>query len=311
MVITVDKTRTDGTAHNFLNNLKTDIPIVLVARSENLDFNEQVLSLAGKKWVLANFNELGWDWSMEFGHHFGVNTDKFPNAFNYEKWKVFDDFVRDNPPVLTFERELLKEDIKNNVLPICYPCFINPQPIQTKEEFNNRILEVFYSFGISHEYRKTIQGNIWAKSSQYGYSVCDNLFLLDHFIHFEKDNRKWLSVHIPWWARQPIEVITERNGWAKISISPAGSGRNCFRHSESPVNSVMLMWDDNLAWHEEWVHGVNCLKCEQGKEVETCIEWLAKDELYDIYLNGMITVDKYRVNNYLNYLEQQIKTICE
>jgi hypothetical protein len=307
MIYTVSKTRNDGVGHRLAELLNIDKPIVFVSLQEDLDFNEDILGLAGKPYVLMSFIEMGYDWDRKEGHHFGVNTQNFPNTFHYETWKVFDEFVRDNPPVITFCREALEKDITPKYQPISYPCFIAPQPIQSEDEFNNRIFEVFNTFGISHEYRKELHGQIWQQSGKHGYSVADNLYILDHFIQYEK-GRKWASIHIPWWARQPIEVITERNKSAKIGISIAGAGRSCFRHTEIPTVSAMLMWDDNLAWHKGiWEHGVNCIKCEQGKEIETAMEWLQKPkELYQIYVKGTETVDQFRFDNYVPYLQNLI-----
>lgn len=308
MIITVSKTRNDGVGFELAQRLNVNIPIVFVSLQEDLDFNENILSLKGKPYCLVSFVELGYNWDRTNSHQFGVNTEQFPDVFHIDSWKVFDDFVKENPPKISFYREMLQSQVSDTVLPISYPCFIPPQPIHTKEQFNNRIWEVFYTFGISHEYRKELHGAIWANSGKYGYCVADNLYLLDHFITNEKNPHKWVSIHIPWWARQPMEVITERNGSAKISISIAGAGRSCFRHLESPTNSAMLMWEDDTAWHkQDWIHGVNCIKCEQGKEIETAIEWLNKpDELYNIYIEGMKTVDKFRFHNYIPYLEDLI-----
>lgn len=307
-VITVSKDRNDGTGYALSEKLNVNIPIVFVSLSEDLNFNEQVLELAGKPYCLCSFVEMGWSWDRKQGHQFGVNTQDFPQVFHWDKWKVFDDFVKDNPPLISFYREALQEQITDKLLPISYPCFIPTQPIHTYEQFCNRPLDVFYTFGISHEYRKELHGAIWANSGKYGYTVADNIYLLDHFIEKENNPHKWASIHISWWARQPIEVINERNGSARISISIAGAGRSCFRHTEAPANSVMLMWDDNLAWHQkEWIHGVNCIKCKQGEEIETAIEWLGMPKLlYEVYLKGMETVDKFRFENYVPYLQNLI-----
>ena len=303
MIYTVSKTRNDGVGHRLAELLNVDIPIVFVSLCEELDFNEDILNLAGKKYCLISFVELGYNWDRTEGHEFGKNTQDFPQVFHWYKWKVFDDFVRDNPPAISFYREALQEQITEKLLPISYPCFIAPQPIQSEDEFNNRIFEVFNTFGISHEYRKELHGQIWQQSGRHGYSVADNLYILDHFIQYEK-GRKWASIHIPWWARQPIEAITERNKSSKIGISIAGAGRSCFRHTEIPTVSAMLMWEDDLAWHKGiWEHGVNCIKCEQGNEIETAIEWLQKPkELYQIYLKGIETVNQFRFDNYIPYL---------
>lgn len=308
MIYTVSKDRNDGAGYALCEKLNVNIPIVFVSLSEELQFDERVLELAGKPYCLISFVEMGWSWDRAKGHEFGKNTQDFPNVFHWDKWKAFDDFVRDNPPAISFYREALQEQITDKLLPISYPCFIAPQPIHSKEEFSNRKWEVLYTFGISHEYRKELHGNIWAKSGKYGYTVCDNIYLMDVFIEREKNNHKWASIHIQWWARQPIEVITERQLDSKIGLSPAGAGRNCFRHLEIPTASVMIMWEDETAWHQkDWIHGVNCIKCKQGEEIETAVEWLNKpDELYGIYVNGVNTVDKFRFNNYIPYLENII-----
>lgn len=308
MIVTVDKVRNDGAGYALAQRLNVNMPIVFVSLSEELDFNEQVLELAGKPYCLISYVEMGWSWDRTKGHEFGKNTHEFPEVFHLDKWKVFDDFVRDNPPTISFYRELLQEQVTDKMLPISYPCFIPQQPIHTFEEFNNRAFEVFYSFGISHEFRKNIHANIWTWSSKYGYTVADNLFILEHFLANETNPRKWASIHIPWWSRQPIEVITERMMSGKIGISPAGAGRCCFRHLEIPTVSPMIMWEDNTAWHQnDWTHGVNCIKCEQGTEVETAIEWLKHpSELYKIYLKGIETIDKFRFDRYVPYLENII-----
>lgn len=308
MIYTVSKVRNDGAGYALAEKLNVKMPIVFVSLSEDLDFNEAVLELAGKSYCLISYVELGWGWDRKLGHRFGVNTQDFPKVFHWDKWKVFDDFVRDNPPLISFYRELLQEQVTGKILPISYPCFVPQQRVHTFEEFNNRIFEVFYSFGISHEFRKNIHANIWTGSSKYGYTVADNLYLLEHFIANDSNPHKWASIHIPWWSRQPMEVITERMMSGKIGISPAGAGRCCFRHLETPAVSAMIMWDDNTAWHQkDWIHGENCIKCEQGTEVETAIEWLKHpDRLYKIYLNGMQTVQKFRFENYVPFLENVI-----
>lgn len=307
MIYTVSKDRNDGVGYALAEKLNVKYPIVFVSLQEELNFNEEVLSLKGKPYILIDFTELGYDWDRNFGHHFGVNTDRFPNQYKLETWKVFDDFVRENPPVLTLCRELLMNDVTATTLPICYPCFLPPHPIQSYEQFNNRPFETIFSWGLSHEYRKTLHGLIWQMAGKYGYSVCDNLYYINGFLQHEGSNKKWLTLNVPHYARIPMEEFIKINGMAKISVSIAGAGRNCFRHTESPVNSAMLLWEDNLAWDYKWEDGVNCIKCTQGSEINTIIEYLNKPELlYEIYKKGVETVDFYRFENYIPFLERQI-----
>lgn len=297
----------DGSACDFLQKINTEIPIVLISWAENFVFNDALLSV--KDYVLVCFCEYGYDAVMDDTHIWGVNSYKFPRYYS-EGYRQFDEWVRYNPPKIFFKRELLKKEARGNIHPIQYPCLHEIPPVQSKEQFDNRVLQVFYSFGISHEYRKELHALIWAKSGAYGYAVADNLYLLNQFIEAEKTPKKWLSVHIPYWARQPIETIIAINGLAKVSISIAGAGRVCFRHMESPINSVMYMWEDEIKWSYDFIHNANCIKSKQGREVETIIEALENPNLYDIYLAGVETVKKYQVTEYINnYLKPLIEKI--
>lgn len=303
MIIVSDKRgRTDGTAHNFLQRVNTDIPLVLVARVEDFEFNDEINGLTGKKWILVDYVENGWDWDMKNCHQWGVNTQShFGNIFPGEEWRRFDNFIKYNPPALILQRELLKPYVSDTVKPISYPCWNEIHPVQSKEEFLARPLEVMFTWGLSHEGRKVIHSDIWRKAGKYGYSVCDNVYYLNYFLQHESHPRKWFTANIPHYARLPIEEILKINGISKISISPAGAGRGCFRHAESPVNSAMLMWEDDIAWPYEWVDFVNCLKCKEGFEVPTIIEALEhQDELYEIYLAGVETCKKYHWENYIS-----------
>lgn len=309
MVIANKTGATDGVAAKLVEKINSPYPVVLVSRMDGFVFNDELLNLQGKEWVLFNYTEMGYDWKFN-AHHWGINTNTF-DFMQGDEWGKLDDFIKNNPPKVSFVRELLNEDVKENVHPISYPCFLPPQPIQTKDQFNKRHFQTIFSWGLSHEYRKTLHADIWRKAGKYGYSVLDNLYYLNGFIEHEGNPKKWLTVNIPWYSRIPMEEFIKINGLAKISISIAGAGRSCFRHCESPVNSVMLMWEDNTAWHQkDWVHGFNCIKCEQENEIETIIEWLDKpNKLYDIYVNGVNTVARFRFDSYIPYLEKLIQQV--
>lgn len=310
-VIIVDKNgRSDGAAYNFLQKINTDIPIVLVSRVEDVVYNPELDTLKGKPYVLIDFVELGWNWDMDYGHHWAHNTDKFPEVFRSDGWKVFDNFVDNNKPIITFQRELLQESVSEKLVPICYPCIIDKVPLQSREQFNMRMLNVFFTWGLSNERRKWLHAKIWKKSSNYGYGVCDNIYYLKGFLQNESNPNKWFTCNIPHYCRLPVEEIMMLNGISKLSFSLPGAGKNCFRHSESPINSVMLMHDDETAWHQkDWVHNYNCVKCEDGEEIQAAIEALNNQDLYDIYVNGVMTVDKFRVERYTKeYIEPLIKS---
>ncbi len=67
--------RSDGLAFNMLQRVDVDVPIILVSRVEDMKLNDRLLKL--KDYVLIDYVENGWDWSMDYGHQWGKNTDKF------------------------------------------------------------------------------------------------------------------------------------------------------------------------------------------------------------------------------------------
>jgi hypothetical protein len=303
MLINADKSgKTDGTAHNFLQRMQTDVPVVLVSRVQDFEYNDAIDELIGKKWVLVDYVENGWDWDMNESHEWGINTKShFGYIFPGEQWMRFDNFVKYNPPALILQRELLKSQVSDTVKPISYPCWYEIPPVQSRDEFLARPLEVMFTWGLSHEGRKVIHSDIWRKAGEHGYSVCDNIYYLNYFLQHESHPKKWFTANIPHYARVPMEEILKVNGISKISISPAGAGRGCFRHAESPINSVMLMWNDWIAWPYEWKEGENCLKCYEGFEIQAIIKALNQpDKLYEIYLSGVETCKKYYWENYIN-----------
>jgi hypothetical protein len=290
---------TDGVMYNVLNRINTEIPIVLVTRPDDFKFNEDLRRL--DKYILVDMVENGWNFDWARGtHFFGNNTEYFADLFPSEEWMKFENFVVGNQPIKYLKREMLKQDATDYYQPINYPCWSEIPTPQTREDFNSRPFEVFFNFGISHEYRKELHGEIWKKSGFYGYSVCDNYQQLNGFLAHEGNSKKWLSIHAPHYYRLPIENVLQINGMAKISVSLPGAGRSCFRHAESPVNSVMLMRKDDMKWSYDWIDEVNCIKCEEGEEIATMIEYLASYRLYDIYLQGVENCKNYCIDNYIN-----------
>lgn len=317
MIITADANgRTDGTAHRFVQMIKSELPIVLVSRCNDFVFNTSLNRI--KDYILICFTEYNWDWDRKNTHKWGVNTKDFSSLFPSDEWNKFDDFVAKNPPKLTLKRELLKKDKSSTLLPIEYPNWVEKQPIQTKEQFNSRLIEVFFYWGHSHECRRQLHGNIWLNSSVSGYSVCDNLYYFENFMKEEKGS-KWVTFNMPHYGRTDIKNLMMINANSKLSVSLPGAGVKCFRSTgESPINSVMVCQEDTLAWTFDWVDGFNCIKVPNDGSIESIRgigvsteipvleNSLKRDDLYDIYLNGVETADKYYCPNYISYLEKII-----
>lgn len=294
---------------NVIAGIKSDIPLVLVTRLENFVFNEELLTLG--RYVLVCMSEYGWDWDLEKSgtHIWGYNTSEFPHFKDNPEWKKFDKWVASNKATLFFKRELLKKDANNWLLPIDYPNYQEPYPIQTKKEFDSRPLEVCMMWGRSSEHRTRVHSEIWANSSKNGASICDNIYQFNAFLQHESNSKKWATFHQPHYQREDIKQLLIINGLSKLSISLWGCGVKCFRSTgESPVNSIMVKYKDNLKWSEDWVHGYNCIEVEVRNEIFGIESALKRDDLYDIYVKSVETSNKYHFHKYTkNYLNTLIQ----
>lgn len=305
MIIIADRNgTTDAAYHTLVKHLRVDLPIVMVSWAENFIFNEELLNI--KDYCLVCYCEYGYDhdFSKTGTHIWGKNSENFPRYYN-RGWIAFDNWVKNNPPKIVFKRELLQKDRTESILPIDYPATFPAIPIQSEEEFNNRPVSGFMYFGRSHEDRLRLHSDIWRNASKYGYSVCDNIYLFEGFMANES-GKKYISVHVPHYERLPLENILYINGKSKIGVVPFGAGQKTFRAAEVSANAVMLMWEDDLAWQEDWTSGVNCLKCKPGMEVEAIEKYVNDPILYQIYQRGVETWKQYHVGNYIPRLEKII-----
>jgi hypothetical protein len=319
-IIKADKQVTDGTMYNCLYGLDINKSILLLSRTDELDFNQEILSLKGRDYVVVDFIENGWDFTSDETLFIGTNTDKFP-FLKGVGWERLHDFISDNPPVGTFKRELLLKDRAKNIYPIEYPCFQDDYELQLRDSFNNRPITAFNYWGRSHEARLMLQGKFWEHAAKKGYSVCDNVYQFNHFMHHEKDSKKLVSFHLPFYSRVDIKELMKINAISKLSISLPGAGIKCFRSTgESIVNSVCLLPEDNLAYSYPFIDGENCIKFSNNKDVTGLkSQWdvlgkveeaIKRDDLYDIYLEGKKLADWYRWDNYSrNYLEPIINNL--
>lgn len=290
--------------------VESKYPIVIVTKLENYVFNEELLNL--DKYILVCGVEYGWNFPLEKTgtHIWGQRFKHFDFGFSDLEWVKFDDFIAKNPPLIVFKRELMDMPHPDNYYPINYPCWYNIPEIQSREEFNARPLQANFIWGLSHEYRKILHGEIWQRSGEFGYVVCDNISNIVPFIQKEDNPNKWVTANVPYYARHDMNIITSVNTLSKISISISGAGRHCFRHSESPMASIMYMWGSGIKYSYEWINGVNCIMSEQGKEIETIIEALKNPNLYDIYVKGVENCRNYSVDNYRkNYIEPIINKL--
>lgn len=279
-----------------------DAVIVVVCYKANYHFNVGLNSIT-KPIILMDFTEFGWDagtnknvlgeggYFTQFGH---LNTDE---------WKKLDQWAQDHPAVLHFKRELFHKDRTTRLIPIEFPCVIPARPIQTKEEFDARPIEVFNCWGLSHPSRQRLHGDIFRNAHETGINAIDAW-------HHRIEGRVWATIHIPHYDRKPMGEVMDWNHRAKISVSLPGAGVKCFRSAESPVDSIMARQKDELAWSIPWIHCLDCITLTPGNEFEELETATKRNDLYEIYRSGQATIDRYRSVRYVNeYVKPAIESV--
>lgn len=297
-----------------------DFTAVVVTKRDGYEFNPELMNIKGP-WVMFDFCEYGHDWDQKETHLFGVNTGYgfgFEKYLNSHFWIKFCHWVRENPPLIYFKRELLEKDRTSNILPIEYPCFYPiPEP-QSFEDFSARPIDVSYLWGESHPDRVSLHIDMYLNQSKYGYHLLDNAMHIEGCFNDVPAGKRsvWLSQKVPHYARYSMEDVLMIGSASKISISMPGAGVKCFRHAESPINSVMLKTKDELAWSYPWIDQLNCIVAYKNdvllrSKIQSNERF--KKALYSIYWEGVDNCRNYHIDNYIpNYVLGKIEeALCK
>jgi hypothetical protein len=270
-----------------------DVVIVSVSNIGNFQLNPSLHNIT-KPIVVVDFMEYyGSQLGKTQTHLFGVH-----DAYEGDNWRSFHQWLVDHPPILYFKRELLESDRSARVLPIEWPCQIPAVTLQSKAEFDARPFQLYFSWGYSNPLRPRLAGEIYGLMAG-GYHI-DVIASHDHIdAKLHSTGRRWISVHTPHTHRLPINEIMRRQSQSKMSVSLPGAGRCCFRSVEAPVNTVPVMLDDGHAWSHPW-NRTNCIlinQVEMGKQLE---QETQREDLYNLYTEAQVNIDRYRSNNYAN-----------
>jgi len=311
LVISPDASGTiDGTLHyHVLAHLPTtegmaacDAVVVPIAYHGDYRFNPGLLAIK-KPVILLDYLEMGWD-AGDKENVLGRGALKQFGHLASEEWSKLDAWVRDHPPVLTLKRELHQRDVSYTIQPAEFPCLRPLPPLQSKAEYDARPIEVFFSWGLSHPSRQRLHGDIFRNAHDSGIHVVDGWHQDGHF-----EKRTWATIHSPWYARQPIDVVDTWNSRAKISVSLPGAGQKCFRSAEAPRGSIMALQDDMMAWSYPWENYKNALWLVPGSEFKNLTLVTDRADLYDIYANSQQTCAKYFAPTYArDYLAPTISS---
>lgn len=215
------------------------------------------LQRSGKPIVVFDYWEIGWD--------------KDASGLPFPEMNLFHDRV-----VAYFKRELAKNDT-HGWHPIDFYNGWEWPTIDTYEQFCARPIDVMMCYGLSHPIRPKVHAAIMT-SGLWTY--------IDQPEYIKHENGPFaLCMFRPHYARVSQEQLLPLQAKSKIVISLPGAGIKCFRHLESPLNSVMAMPVNNLVWQAGWDQ-TNSIQVD-GEWPHTLKQELDNPEaLYQKYLNG-------------------------
>lgn len=285
-----------------------DLVLVPISLMHKYAFNDSLVRMR-KRWVLLDFLEFGWNVS-DRTHLIGRGELSNYGHFSTQAYAEFERWVDDNPPVMTFKRELMQQDVSTVLRPIPLIGRWLPMPaVQSKEVFLRRPIEVFFTWGLSHPSRPAFHGKIFMNAHDLGYRVLDNLNDWDRW-----EGKTWVAAHVPHYRRHRMEEVMQWQQHAKVSVCLPGAGRVCFRHMEAPVGSIIAMVRDGIAWPHPWRDGENCMLLDEGNEFESLVKRLKEtspDTLYQMYAECQKTAARYSGQSLVNdYIVPTLQELC-
>lgn len=276
------------------NQVKTepeaDAIIVPITWMPEFQFNEELERIT-KPVIVVDMFEYGSNWSGGHTHLFGTDSDALSASLE-APYNRFSEWVASRQPVLYFKRELLAKDQTERVKPIEWPCYLPISPIQTREEFEKRPIEVLNWWGYSHDSRPLLHAAIFKAMVTHGINV------LSDWKHVPS-NRSWASIHVPHYNRVSIEIIANWQFQSKITTALWGNGRKCFRHGEL-VDTIMALPCDNLAWSFPWENNTNCIRLHENFIFADLQASTHRPNLYEIYVAGQENMARYQSARYVN-----------
>lgn len=186
--------------------------------------------------------------------------------------------------------------------------------IDTREEYNARPIDIFFSWGYSNESRPRLMGELLRQAGKFGAHFCLTADDLNRSLE-EKRERIFALLFTPHYRRIHISDLMKWQQRSKVSISMFGAGRKCFRCAEASYNSLMAQQAPNsLQWSYPWEPGDNCIHLpnqatdaaheiyvsEEIQSVSNLYGALRVNQgsLYDIYLKCVENSKNYRNEQY-------------
>lgn len=187
-------------------------------------------------------------------------------------------------------------------------------PIDTREQYEARPIDLLMSWGYSSESRPRLYGELMRKAGKFAAHFALTDEDVDRSLE-DKRQRIFALLFAPYYRRIHIDRILRWQQQCKLSISLRGCGLKCFRCAEASYNSLLVQQTPWVVqWSFSWVGGCerepNCLGLPNTPEgeidgdasMDMLYAWLRVNQgsLYDIYLRCIENGKNYRMDNYSN-----------
>jgi len=274
-----------------------------------------------QKHILAHLPELPVDivpisWFPNF-HFTPPKTSKYvliDFMEPHEPRMAYDSFwewVSQNPPVLTFRRELAASERSETLVPIEWTCHLPIPDAVSKAEFDSRPIELLFNWGYSNPSRPKLHGDIFREGmAKHGINVLSEWEQYKETMLNQSSYRLnlWLSIFTPHWKRRPMAEILPFIQKSKITVALPGNGKKTFRHSEC-VGTIMSTHSDSLAWAYPWTKE-NSIQLIPEFEFQSLLEATKRTDLYDLYVSCDSNMRKYEEHAYVrDYVLKEIEKV--
>jgi len=310
-VIAYDSTEITKHFHKTSLN-EADLVCLEITKRDSFIFDEiEFNSTQGKEFVVIDFTEYGYD-NTDVDHFYGVNTSEHAGKFPNTEYLKLDEALKKRKIKCYFKRELPSNHAKAEftIYPIEYPCLHREEPENNYESFCGRSTDVFFNWGWSNPSRPKLHAEFYNSAHPLNYSVVSQRSHLEGQIKDSRGLPVIFTQFIPHHSRLHMDEVLHLQRSSRISVSLNGCGVKCFRHAESPANSLMALQENSLKWTHEWTDENAIIlpnkpngEIDAKASVEKIINSLKnKEELYARYLNCVRTNNKYRKENYANQI---------
>lgn len=279
---------------------EADVIFIPEARFDGFRFDDKLNDIQ-KPWVLFSWSEFGWDDPRETSYLWSRDRLSHP-AFQDDEWRKFDQFAKDHPPILTFQRELLAKDRSDRVQPIDYLAWLPEIGNDDRDTFLKRPFDVEFDFGRSHEARMWFHGAVFQNAGRFGYDVVSEFSHVPRAL--EDAGRKWLSVHVPHYARIDVLEVQKLVRQSTITVILPGAGQRTFRSGERCSDAIMAMPRHRLAEVYPW-DASNSIVLPEIKtwsdahdSCKVLADALMRTDLYELYCAATENALNFRAEPY-------------